>query len=109
MRPCGPLRCNRVVVSERVVTFQAAKKRNAASMVWSLLRVLVLRGGGSWEVWATTSDGRRFLLRDHLGESDASYITHAFEAQLREKGSPEQWARSKGFQALSMHLQRLSR
>lgn len=49
------------------------------------------------------------MLRDHLDEGDASYITHAFEAQVRETGSPEQWARSKGFHVLSMHLQRLSR
>ena len=63
---------------------------------------------GVWQIWATTPDGRRFLLKKFYDEDDARRAAEAFERQLTTE-DPVRWARSKGSALLAAHLEELGR
>ncbi len=77
-----------------------------ANGVRQTLTALITLDSASWEVWATTADSRRFMVKDLRSETNAREIAHAFTGQVREADAVE-WARSKGFSALADHMQSL--
>jgi len=91
------------------MTFDVVYERRVKEMLWSLLSVDTGGGwtSGVWQVWATASDGKRFLVKELLDDGTARYTVEAFEGQLREI-DPVEWARSKGCDALADHLRQLS-
>jgi hypothetical protein len=91
-----------------VLTFSVTHKR---SWPMTLLSLVTLDSGGDWttgvwKVWATTADGRQFMLKSAGSDSYARQVIQAYIAQLADVDVAE-WARSKGFSQLAAHVERL--
>jgi len=87
------------------LTFDAVRARGAFAASLALIVAVFLDRAADWEVWAIAPDGRRFMVRDGLDEGTAVYMVDVFDGEVRQAGSPEEWARSKGFDTLALHLQ----